>query len=379
VRKRVQKLSVLLLALLIIAGLIPASVSAATNPSVSYRTHVQNEGWQDWKKDGTMSGTSGKGFRLEGIEAKLDTQGYDLGINYQTHIQNIGWEADTERGWKSNGTMSGTEGLSYRLEAIQIKLTGSDADKFDVYYQVHAQNMGWLGWAKNGESAGTAGFGYRLEGINIVVVPAGSGTPDGVVDKAEPFYENQLAPYAQILQQYKYLDETNDYDKNLMPHVSTEFRWMTSPIYNHEVEIYYLLEDLSGDSIPELILIDSHEPSGSNYTIVDTYRLVNGVPERIFDTYSMANRIYYNICESQVIRVKSSGAATNTVFEYYRLDGNNQRLVFKVVHDSYQTPENYTVDSNNVIKTITPDEFKKYVKLEKYYEPFRTELNWIKL
>ena len=95
VSKRIQKLSVLLLALVLIVGLIPASVSASANPSVSYRTHVQNEGWQDWKKDGTMSGTSGKGLRLEGIEVKLDTQGYDLGINYQTHIQNIGWEADT--------------------------------------------------------------------------------------------------------------------------------------------------------------------------------------------------------------------------------------------------------------------------------------------
>lgn len=63
--------------------------------------------------------------------------------------------------------MSGTEGLGYRLEAIQIKLTGADASKFDIYYRVHAQNFGWMGWAKNGESAGTAGFGYRLEAIQI--------------------------------------------------------------------------------------------------------------------------------------------------------------------------------------------------------------------
>lgn len=102
----------------------------------------------------------------------MDTQGYDLGINYQTHIQNIGWEADTERGWKSNGSMSGTEGLSYRLEAIQIKLTGIDAEKFDIYYRVHAQNVGWMGWAKNGDSAGAAGYGYRLEGIEIQIVAA---------------------------------------------------------------------------------------------------------------------------------------------------------------------------------------------------------------
>ena len=58
----------------------------------------------------------------------------DPTVSYCTHIQNIRCEADTSRGWKSNDDMSGTEGLSYRLEAIQIKLTGSDADKLDIYY-----------------------------------------------------------------------------------------------------------------------------------------------------------------------------------------------------------------------------------------------------
>lgn len=74
-------------------------------------------------------------------------------------MQNIGWQD-----WVANGKMSGTQGKSYRLEAIEIELTGTDAAKYDVYYQVHAQNIGWLGWAKNGESSGTAGYGYRLEG-----------------------------------------------------------------------------------------------------------------------------------------------------------------------------------------------------------------------
>ncbi|MDK2943050.1 MAG: hypothetical protein PWP56_2563 [Acetobacterium sp.] len=175
-RKYLSKLSLLLMSLLLI-GVSPVSVMAAAQPSVSYRTHVQNEGWQNYVSNGTISGTSGKSLRLEGIEIKLDSRGADLGISYQTHIENIGWEADTSRGWKNNGAMSGTSGLSYRLEAIQIKLTGADADQFDVYYQVHAQNIGWMGWAKNGESAGTAGFGYRLEGIRIELVPAGSAAP----------------------------------------------------------------------------------------------------------------------------------------------------------------------------------------------------------
>lgn len=98
------------------------------------------------------------------------------------HIQNIGWEGNSGRGWKKDGGMSGTEGLSYRLEAIEIELTGSEANNYDIWYQVHAQNIGWMGWAKNGERSGTAGYGYRLEGIKIIVLPKGSTAPGSTVN-----------------------------------------------------------------------------------------------------------------------------------------------------------------------------------------------------
>ena len=32
---------------------------------------------------------------------------------------------------------------------------------------IHSQEFGWLSWAKNGESAGTEGYSYRLEAIRI--------------------------------------------------------------------------------------------------------------------------------------------------------------------------------------------------------------------
>jgi uncharacterized protein YjdB len=139
---------------------------------VSYRTHVENVGWQDWKSNGDLSGTLNEGKRLEGIEITLDDQGYDLGIAYSTHIENIGWQD-----YRTNGLMSGTEGRGLRLEAIRIELTGADASLFDVYYRVHAQNVGWLDWASNGADAGTAGFGYRLEAVEVRVVPKGAAAP----------------------------------------------------------------------------------------------------------------------------------------------------------------------------------------------------------
>lgn len=161
-----------------------------------------------------------------------------------------------------------------------------------------------------------------------------------------------------------------------MPHVNSEFSWMTHPMYNIDVKIYYLLEDLSGDSIPELILIN-HEASGTDYLIVDTYQLVNGKPEKLIDDYSLANRKYCMLCENQVIRVKGSGGAEYTTIEYYKLVGIDKKLVYQVIHNGGNNY--YTVDQNNVQKSITKDEFSSYFKGNLNYEPFRNNLHWVKL
>jgi len=140
--------------------------------NVSYRTHVQNFGWQNYVADGAMSGTAGQSLRLEGINIRLSGGLPSGDIYYATHVQDIGW-----MDWAKNGEMSGTEGQSKRLEAIAIELDGDIADQYDIYYRVHAQDVGWMGWAKNGDPAGTAGFGRRLEGIQIVLVAKGAPAP----------------------------------------------------------------------------------------------------------------------------------------------------------------------------------------------------------
>ena len=145
----------------------------ANGTNIMYKTHVQSFGWQNWVLNGTMSGTSGKAKRLEGINIKLSNAAYAGGIQYRTHVQTYGWEKE----WRKDGAMSGTSGKAKRLEAIQIRLYGEMAEKYDVYYRVHAQSFGWLGWAKNGEESGTAGLAKRLEGIQIVLVPKGGTAP----------------------------------------------------------------------------------------------------------------------------------------------------------------------------------------------------------
>ncbi|MDD5016825.1 MAG: SpoIID/LytB domain-containing protein [Eubacteriales bacterium] len=138
--------------------------------TVTYQTHIQDIGWQDWASEGELSGTTGQAKRLEAI--RISTDGMSDCIEYCTHVQSIGW-----MDWVDDGELSGTTGQAKRMEAIRIRLTGVLAYQYDIYYRVHVQNFGWMGWAKNGESAGSAGFAYRMEAIEIVLVKKGGTAP----------------------------------------------------------------------------------------------------------------------------------------------------------------------------------------------------------
>ena len=164
-RKIIAAMTAVLVGLTFTPTLKQAKADTNTQPSVSYTSHVQKIGWQGAKTNGEVSGTSGKGLRLEGIKINIEGDS-DLGIEYKTHVQKQGWEYS----YAENGQMSGTEGKALRLEAITMKLTGKDADKYDIYYRVHVQKTGWQGWVSNGQIAGTTGQGFRLEAIQIKVV-----------------------------------------------------------------------------------------------------------------------------------------------------------------------------------------------------------------
>src|SRR5699024_7252218 len=73
--------------------------------------------------------------------------------------------------------MAGTKGKSLRLEAIQIRLTGEVSKKYDVYYRTHIQDYGWLGWTMNDGKSGSQGLSKRLEGIEIRLVEKGEAAP----------------------------------------------------------------------------------------------------------------------------------------------------------------------------------------------------------
>lgn len=160
-----------------------AAAPGSTNDSfrrtwITYNTHIQGSGWLSDVHDGAVSGSTGKGLRMEALNMHLESQPYSGGIQYLAHIQGTGWG----QGWRSNGQTAGTTGQSARLEAVKIQLTGEMAKHYDVYYRVHAQNIGWMGWAKNGAAAGTTGYSYRLEALQVVLVQKGGSAPGSTND-----------------------------------------------------------------------------------------------------------------------------------------------------------------------------------------------------
>lgn len=156
-----------------------ATVEGSDRAHVQYRSHLQTYGWQNWKNDGDISGTTGKAKRLESLKFELKNKDYTGGICYNAHVQTIGWQADPNKSatWKKDGEFCGTTGNAKRLEAIQIELYGEMAEHYDIYYRVHSQTYGWMKWAKNGEMSGTTGQHKRIEGIQVVLVKKGEQAP----------------------------------------------------------------------------------------------------------------------------------------------------------------------------------------------------------
>ena len=231
---------------------------AARKASVTYRAYRQSYGWQGWRKDGKLSGTTGEAKRLEAIKIKLASKPVSGGIKYRAHVQGIGWQ-----GWRKDGKLSGTTDEGKRLEAIQIKLTGSMAKKYDVWYRVHAQHFGWMGWAKNGQSAGTTGYAYRLEAMQVVLKAKGSKAPSASYKGAR---RNTKAKFKSAPKKI-----TKSYYSVYAPHLrNLVYRLQRGYDASNRVNVYYFLFDIDGNGVKELMVLERSlgQSRGGAFTIV---------------------------------------------------------------------------------------------------------------
>jgi len=161
--------------------------------STAYRSHVENESWLTWVKNGDLSGTTGSSLRMEALELKLENIGsVDIGVSYRVHLANSGWQE-----WKADGATAGTTGQGIQMEAIEIKLTGADADLYSIQYRVHVQNEGWQDWKQDGQTAGTTGQALQAEAICIIIVSKVDGTNSKLKDSL--FRENEYVNTLELI------------------------------------------------------------------------------------------------------------------------------------------------------------------------------------
>ena len=141
---------------------------------IQYEAHVSNIGWMSSKRDGSTAGTTGQSKSVEDLKVGILNPVEDGSVQINANVSGIGWQ-----GWDTpSASEGGTTGQGRAVEAVRLRLTGSLAKDYDVYYRVHASNIGWMAWAKDGEEAGTTGMSCSLEAVQIKLIKKGTSHPD---------------------------------------------------------------------------------------------------------------------------------------------------------------------------------------------------------
>ena len=141
---------------------------------IQYEAHVSNIGWMSSKRDGSTAGTTGQSKSVEDLKVSILNLVEDGSVQINANVSGIGWQ-----GWDTpSASEGGTTGQGRAVEAVRLRLTGSLAKDYDVYYRVHASNIGWMAWAKDGEEAGTTGMSCSLEAVQIKLIKKGASHPD---------------------------------------------------------------------------------------------------------------------------------------------------------------------------------------------------------
>ena len=146
--------------------------------SVYYNAHVQSVGWQDYVPEGEAAGTEGRSKRIEAMKIRLTgklAEEYD--IYYRTHIQSYGW-----LDWAKNDAPTGSAGYGKRMEAFEIRLVKkgsaeapvlsgtsfvSPTENGTITYSSHVQSYGWLDSVADGSKSGTEGQSKRMEALKL--------------------------------------------------------------------------------------------------------------------------------------------------------------------------------------------------------------------
>lgn len=135
---------------------------------VTYRPYVAGEGWRDYVPIQTTCGSVGESKQLEAFQLQIENAD-QLGIVANCYM---GGKWLTE---KHQREVIGNPGCGEAIQMISLNLFGEKAKEWDIWYNVHVSNMGWIGFCKNGEQCGVKGdtSKFRVEAIQVFLSEKG--------------------------------------------------------------------------------------------------------------------------------------------------------------------------------------------------------------
>ena len=92
--------------------------------SICYQAHVKDDGWLDPVCDGDTAGTTGKSKRMEAFRVWLVDQPAGCRVEYRARIKKTLATTAEWLPWVADGADAGTTGKGWRAEALQIRLQG---------------------------------------------------------------------------------------------------------------------------------------------------------------------------------------------------------------------------------------------------------------
>lgn len=157
--------SIISLFFLLTCFLGSALAAETVTPNITYKTYIQNSGWTKDISNGQLAGSTGQSKSINAFELNAIDFPEDGDIEYQVYLSNNKWS-----GYGQSGAIVGVNNDSLSIQAIQIKLTGTIAESYNVYYRIHTSNVGWLDWASNDQIAGTVGFNLPAEAVEVKLI-----------------------------------------------------------------------------------------------------------------------------------------------------------------------------------------------------------------
>ncbi|MFE5293877.1 hypothetical protein ACFQ8T_17000 [Isoptericola sp. NPDC056618] len=109
--------------------------------------------------------------RLNAVRVDLDGR-YSGSVQVSAKVKGDGWRA-----YVGNDRTAGSTGLGLPTSAYRMRLTGTMADHYRLYYRTYVQGIGWLGWAHDGAASGTSSYTARPTAVQVLLVPKGEAAP----------------------------------------------------------------------------------------------------------------------------------------------------------------------------------------------------------